>query len=47
MDSPSFILAISVYEAMRRTIFTASGSVPVQLHAPATTENVLDAYYTQ
>ena len=44
VGEPPFMLAISVYEALRAAIASATGSnQPVQLTAPATAENVLRA----
>ena len=44
VGEPPFMLAISVYEALRDAIATASSRGPVQLRAPATAENVLAAW---
>jgi xanthine dehydrogenase large subunit len=44
VGEPPFMLAVSVYEAMRHAISqTRGGQAPVQLTAPATAENVLRA----
>lgn len=45
VGEPPFMLAVSVYEALRNAIAAASGSahLPVALNAPATAENVLRA----
>ncbi len=44
VGEPPFMLAVSVYEALRHAIAqTRSGQEPVQLTAPATAENVLRA----
>jgi xanthine dehydrogenase large subunit len=44
VGEPPFMLAVSVYEALRHAIAqTRSGQEPVQLAAPATPENVLKA----
>ncbi len=48
VGEPPFMLAISVYEALRNAIAAARGDgadarTPVQLTAPATAENVLRA----
>jgi xanthine dehydrogenase large subunit len=44
VGEPPFMLAISVYEALRDAIATAGCRGPVQLRAPATAENVLAAW---
>ncbi len=44
VGEPPFMLAISVYEALRDAISTAGPRGPVQLRAPATAENVLAAW---
>jgi xanthine dehydrogenase large subunit len=44
VGEPPFMLAISVYEALREAISTAGRRGPVQLRAPATAENVLAAW---
>ena len=44
VGEPPFMLAISVYEALRDAISTAGYRGPVQLRAPATAENVLAAW---
>ena len=44
VGEPPFMLAISVYEALRDAIATAASRGPVQLRAPATAENVLAAW---
>jgi xanthine dehydrogenase large subunit len=42
VGEPPFMLAISVYEALRHAIaHTREGAEPMQLTAPATAENVL------
>jgi xanthine dehydrogenase large subunit len=42
VGEPPFMLAVSVYEALRHAIaHTRAGAEPVQLTAPATAENVL------
>ena len=43
VGEPPFMLAISVFEALRDAVAQARGpgAVPVQLNAPATAENVL------
>ena len=43
VGEPPFMLAISVYEALRDAIASVGSSGPVQLTAPATAENVLRA----
>ena len=43
VGEPPFMLAISVYEALRDAIASAGGGGPVRLTAPATAENVLKA----
>jgi xanthine dehydrogenase large subunit len=43
VGEPPFMLAISVWEAMRDAVAAARGTSPVQLQAPATAENVLKA----
>ena len=43
VGEPPFMLAISVYEALRDAISTAGSRGPVRLRAPATAENVLAA----
>lgn len=43
VGEPPFMLAISVYEALRDAIPTAGNRGPVRLRAPATAENVLAA----
>ncbi|KQR49888.1 xanthine dehydrogenase molybdopterin binding subunit [Acidovorax sp. Leaf160] len=44
VGEPPFMLAISVYEALRNAVAAArGGDAPVQLQAPATAENVLRA----
>ena len=47
VGEPPFMLAISVYEALRNAVAAArGGAAPVQLTAPATPENVLRALRT-
>ncbi|MES2947016.1 MAG: xanthine dehydrogenase molybdopterin binding subunit [Pseudomonadota bacterium] len=43
VGEPPFMLAISVYEALREAIATVGNRGPVRLSAPATAENVLAA----
>jgi xanthine dehydrogenase large subunit len=44
VGEPPFMLAISVYEALRHAVEQArNGNTPVNLIAPATAENVLKA----
>jgi xanthine dehydrogenase large subunit len=43
VGEPPFMLAISVWEALRDAVATARGGGPVLLDAPATAENVLKA----
>ena len=43
VGEPPFMLAISVYEALRDAAASARGGRPVRLEAPATAENVLKA----
>ena len=43
VGEPPFMLAISVYEALRDAIASVGDGGPVQLTAPATAENVLRA----
>jgi xanthine dehydrogenase molybdopterin-binding subunit B len=43
VGEPPFMLAISVYEALRDAIASVGDGRPVQLTAPATAENVLRA----
>jgi xanthine dehydrogenase large subunit len=48
VGEPPFMLAVSVYEALRDAIAqTRGGKAPVQLTAPATAENVLNALQRQ
>ena len=46
VGEPPFMLAISVYEALREAIATAGNRGPVRLSAPATAENVLAALHS-
>ncbi len=43
VGEPPFMLAISVWEALREAVASASGEAAVQMDAPATAENVLRA----
>jgi len=43
VGEPPFMLAISVYEALRDAIASVGSGGPVRLTAPATAENVLKA----
>jgi xanthine dehydrogenase large subunit len=45
VGEPPFMLAISVYEALRNAVAAVrgGGTAPVQLTAPATAENLLHA----
>jgi len=43
VGEPPFMLAISVYEALRDALAHAKGRGPIRLEAPATAENVLKA----
>ncbi|MBE7939572.1 MULTISPECIES: xanthine dehydrogenase molybdopterin binding subunit [Ramlibacter] len=43
VGEPPFMLAVSVWEALRDAVASARGGGPVQLDAPATAENVLAA----
>ncbi len=45
VGEPPFMLAISVYEALREAIATVGNRGPVRLSAPATAENVLAALH--
>ena len=45
VGEPPFMLAISVYEALRHAIASTGTQQPVQLRAPATAENVLAAWH--
>jgi len=46
VGEPPFMLAISVWEALREAVASARGGGPVRLDAPATAENVLKALMT-
>ena len=43
VGEPPFMLAISVWEALRDAVAAARGGRPVRMDAPATAENVLKA----